>query len=223
MKHEPAPRRVSHVLSADLGRMNDFTALSVIRRVDAGDDSWYFDPRRPDVSIEGRTVEFQVPHLSRLPLMLSYVHQVERIGELYVRLKAIDHNAALVIDATGVGNAVCDLFVAAGLPVIAITLTAGAEPEYKGGGRWSLPKRVAVQRLEAALHTGELRIADGLPEGEVLRRELRDFRARYTSTGLLTFSHRDGAHDDLVLSLALGLWFSARPESNARTFKLKGL
>ena len=56
------------------------------------------------------------------------------------------------------------------------------------------------ERLDAAAHSGELVIAAGdppQPEEEILKEEMRDFRVRYTGIGALTFSHREGKHDDI--------------------------
>jgi hypothetical protein len=48
--------------------------------------------------------------------------------------------------------------------------------------------------------------------GPVLARELQDFRARFTEAGNATFNAREGAHDDLVLALALAVFGLPRPE-----------
>jgi hypothetical protein len=49
-----------------------------------------------------------------------------------------------------------------------------------------------------------------LPEAPVLKMELEDFRASVTDSGRWTFGARSGAHDDLVLALALALWRASR-------------
>jgi len=43
-----------------------------------------------------------------------------------------------------------------------------------------------------------------------LKLELEDFRATVTDSGRWTFGARSGAHDDLVLALALALWRASR-------------
>ena len=47
-------------------------------------------------------------------------------------------------------------------------------------------------------------------EAPALRAELEDFRATVTDSGRWTFGARSGAHDDLVLALALALWRANR-------------
>lgn len=51
-----------------------------------------------------------------------------------------------------------------------------------------------------------------LPDAPTLLRELQDFRVRFTEAGNATFNAREGAHDDLVLALALAVFGLSRPE-----------
>lgn len=75
-----------------------------------------------------------------------------------------------------------------------------------------MPKGELVSKLQALLHSGDLRIAASLPDAAVLARELQDFRVRFTEAGNATFNAREGAHDDLVLALALAVFGLSRPE-----------
>lgn len=77
---------------------------------------------------------------------------------------------------------------------------------------WSVPKSELVSKLQALLHSGQLKIAASLPDAAVLARELQDFRVRFTEAGNATFSAREGQHDDLVLALALAVFGLSRPE-----------
>ncbi|MBD8900008.1 hypothetical protein [Rhodanobacter sp. DHG33] len=49
---------------------------------------------------------------------------------------------------------------------------------------------------------------DTLPQGlaKTLRREMQDFRVGYTAIGNATFGAREGAHDDLILAVALAVY-----------------
>ena len=62
------------------------------------------------------------------------------------------------------------------------------------------------------LRDDELRIAASMPDAPVLLRELQNFRARFTQSGNATLNAREGAHDDLVLALALAVCGLSRPE-----------
>ena len=92
-----------------------------------------------------------------------------------------------------------------------VVITSGRDPTRHGEG-WSVPTGELVSKLQALLHAGELSIAASLPDAPVLLRELQDFRVRFTESGNATFNAREGAHDDLVLALALGVFGLSRPE-----------
>ncbi len=88
----------------------------------------------------------------------------------------------------------------------------GGRDTARNGNGWSVPKGELVAKLQALLHAGELRIAASLPDAPVLLRELQEFRVRFTEAGNATFNAREGAHDDLVLALALAVFGLSRPE-----------
>jgi hypothetical protein len=145
---------------------------------------------------------FQVGHLERLPLGTTYPAIVAHVSRLLARLPG---GTELVIDYTGVGRPVFDLFMHSGISPVGVLITAGTA-EAHDGIICSVPKLVLVSRLQALLHEGRLKILKDLPEAETLVRELQDFRVEYTAAGHLTFNARSGKHDDLVLALAIAAW-----------------
>jgi hypothetical protein len=114
----------------------------------------------------------------------------------------------LVIDETGVGRAVGDIFDAAGLRPNKITITAGTEATQQSGNRWHVAKGILISGVDARLHTGELRIAEALSDAGALQEELKDFQRKVSDAGRATYNARVGAHDDLVLAVAISLWFA---------------
>jgi len=60
--------------------------------------------------------------------------------------------------------------------------------------------------VQAELHSGRLKVNEDLKDGPILKSELQDFQVSITPSGNATFSARVGAHDDLVLALAISLW-----------------
>jgi hypothetical protein len=145
---------------------------------------------------------YQVGHLERLPLGTTYPAIVAHVGRLLGKLPA---QTELIIDETGVGRPVGDMFVYAGVSPTRVLITAGTA-ETRDGMTCGVPKLILVSRLQALLHEGRLKILRELPEAETLVRELQDFRVEYTATGHLTFNARQGRHDDLVLALAIAAW-----------------
>jgi len=144
----------------------------------------------------------QIRALERLPLGLSYVAQAEMIASRLARPEL--ERADVLIDATGCGRPVCDLFRAAGVRHTPVLITGGAG-ESGDTHMLHVPKLILISQLQAALHSGELKIAKSLPEATAFTRELQEFRASWTEAGHLRFGARQGAHDDLVLAAALAL------------------
>src|SRR5689334_11903181 len=145
---------------------------------------------------------FQVGHLERVPLGTPYPRIVAHVGRLLTKLP--DHSE-LVIDFTGVGRPVFDMFVYSGISPLGVLITGGTDETSDGATR-SVPKLTLVSRLEALLHEGRLKIQRELAEAETLVRELQDSRVEFTAAGHLTFNARTGKHDDLVLALAIAVW-----------------
>jgi hypothetical protein len=145
---------------------------------------------------------FQVGHLERVPLRTPYPGIVAHVGRLLTKLPG---RPELVIDLTGVGRPIFEMFVYSGITPIGVNITAGIA-ETRDGPTCSVPKLTLVSRLQALLHEGRLKILRELDEAETLVRELQDFRMEYTPAGHLTFNARSGKHDDLVLALAIAVW-----------------
>jgi hypothetical protein len=110
-----------------------------------------------------------------------------------------------VIDATGVGKPVFEMFLGGGISPRGVMITGGTT-ETREGNISNVPKLILISRVQALLHEGRLKIQKELPEAETLVRELQDFRVEYSALGHMTFNARSGKHDDLVLALAIACW-----------------
>jgi hypothetical protein len=165
---------------------------------------------------------FDVRHLQRLPLGLSYVDQVAHVGQLLAR-PPLNGGCELVVDETGVGRAVADLFDDARLRPTRVTITAGGEQTCSGERSWHVAKSILISTLDARLHTGELRFAANLQEAGTMAEELKDFRRKVGAAGRYSFEARIGRHDDLVLSVSLALWACVgRPKPPVAAFGFYG-
>jgi hypothetical protein len=184
------------IISADLGQVNDYTAITVFERVKEG-------------------------------LLLRQIERVE-LGTTYPkivdRLKAMAESPNLdskdmkvvVIDITGVGRPVWDLMqqarIKATLEGISIT---GGNTVNRDGDIYHVPKRDLVTSLQIAFQNGDLKIAPGLPYYDILVKEMTNFNVTVNINGNDQYgAHRDGDHDDLVLSAAMGVWAAKRPRFN---------
>lgn len=173
-------------IGVDLGQAADYTAISVIEKADD---------------------KVLLRHLERLQLGTPYPIQVERVKQIFKTVDSEGSTVDLIVDHTGVGRAVVDLMKQAGLSPIALIITAGNEAT-KAGRIWHIPKRDLVSALIIAFQTGELKIAQSLPEAETLVKELMNFKLKVNlQTGHDSYeAWREGIHDDLVLSVALAVY-----------------
>lgn len=193
------------VLAVDLGQAQDYTAIAAMSHKSVRHVR--FDGK---VTPAGEVTD--VRHLQRLPLGLSYPTQIAEVQKLLAR-PPLCHGCELVADETGVGRPVCDLLNDAGLKPVRISITAGESFSANRGG-WHVAKSLLISTLDAALHSGSLRIAAELTEAGPLAEELKDLRRKVSAAGRYQFEARVGTHDDLVLALAVGLWtLVGRPKS----------
>ncbi len=209
----------SYTVGVDLGQANDPTAVVVLETeatVRCFHVDWTSDIRR-----QVERLEHRVRHAERLPLQLPYPEQVSYVRSLLMSPE-LPEGSELVIDMTGVGRPVFDLFEAEGMRPVGIVITAGLE-EVRDGRVHKVPKLLLVSRLQASLHSGELKFAVGLAEEQAFKTELSEFRMRHTEAGRLTFGAREGRHDDLVLALAIGLWRAQRRVKGAGELRMAPL
>lgn len=207
------PRRTRFVVGVDLGQSADPTAIAVLEYaagvIDTGSDYERHIGQTEHLQSDAERID--VRHLERLPLGLSYPAQVQYVSDLLQREPLYSGRTDLVVDETGVGRPVADLFDDTGLRPIRVSITAGSEVKAQGNRRWHVAKTVLISTLDARLHTGELRFADKLTESAAMREELKDFRRHVGAAGRFTYEARQGKHDDLVLAVAISLWWAVRP------------
>lgn len=220
---------IKRILSVDLGQSIDPTAIAVLEVISRRDMA-KLDPKivtMHDMDMAAAkypggldaTGRIDVRHLERLPLRLPYPAQVEIIAGM-MRRAPLNGRAELVVDMTGVGRPVVDMFRRAGLHPKGVTITAG-DTESHSGDDYRVSKLLLVSRLQAMLHAGELRIASKMTEAKTLANELQDFRATYSeSTGYARFGAREGKHDDLVLAVAIGIWWASRRQPTVRPISI---
>jgi hypothetical protein len=179
----------------DLGQAQDFTALAAIERV--AETGW--DKR-----------EYHVRHLMRWPLGTPYTQLVHEVKQLLAEAP-LRGACRLVIDATGVGIAVVDLFRQGrlGAEMVGVSITAGAEVRELDGGDCRVPKKDLVGVIAVLLQQRRLKIAPALHSAQILVQELREFRVKVSESGRDSYGvWREGVHDDLVLAVALASWYA---------------
>ena len=91
---------------------------------------------------------------------------------------------------------------------MAVTITAGRATTFSDG-IWHVPKRDLLRPLVTSLEGDRLRIASRIPDAAALQRELRAFQRTLGGGGHVKFEGK-GEHDDLVIAVALALWWAKR-------------
>ncbi|WP_122263866.1 hypothetical protein [Ornithinimicrobium cerasi] len=127
-----------------------------------------------------------------------------------MRRPPLSTDALPVIDRTGVGVAVMDMFTEAWRdgPMAGITRPVGVT--ITGGDHgtdYNVLESDLMGAVQATLQGGRLRIAPG-PLVPVLQKELLAFRQKISAAGRTTYDapRREGeGHGDLVMALALAL------------------
>lgn len=207
------------ILGVDVAQSADYTAVCLVERHQA----------------PGGKATYAVTHLERFR-RLSYPKQVQHVMRLVERIEraqaawAEAHWAEpkptaprVILDATGVGAAVTDLFRDARLKnLTAVTITSGAATTRTPTG-WHTPKKELVAVTSVLLQSQRLTIAAELDLAAVLVAELQSFRAKITAAGNEVYGNatdwRSEEHDDLVLAVSLACWAGERlPRPTMRVY-----
>src|SRR5215218_5815930 len=187
---------MSFYVGLDLGQSADYTALAVVEDTSPG---------------------LHLRHLERYQLRTPYTDIADNVAALK-RDPALSgkRGAELIVDETGVGKAVVDMFRERKLYFRPVTITGGdvaREGAIKERGKsYRVPKRDIVGALEVPFHNGTLKVAGDLELWPTLRQELLTFRRKVSlATGHDSYEHwRESDHDDLVLACALACWWARR-------------
>lgn len=226
-------REIGYILGVDLGQTFDYTAVSLVKHLlDLGGSE---EERRRDAAVaaaarfgiepfrngtsSGPVNRYQVLTLHRYARGTTYTSIVDSIAER-LRRPELNGRTKLVLDRTGVGRPVFDLFQSVGAKPIGITFSGGNEPSRQDGG-WIVPKADLVGALQSTMGTERLKVSADIAEWPTLRQEMQDLEVRMTPTGHAQFAadwRRKDSHDDLLFSLAIALWYGETVKESVPQF-----
>ena len=201
------------VVGLDLGQAQDYTALTVLEKVPQS-------AMEQQVRSEGgmsytgmkrveKPMHYHCRHLERYELGTLYPAIVTNVANL-MQTPAL-RGATLVVDGTGVGRPVVDMFRAAGLKPVAVLITGGDVVNHEGG-YWRVPKRDLVGAVQVPLQDKRLKFADSLALAPTLIQEMLNFKVKISESAHDSYgAWREGTHDDLILSVMLAAWWAQRP------------
>ena len=181
------------ILGLDLGQANDWTALTVIEQTEIAG------------APENALFRYDIRHCDRVR-RVPFDKIAERVRDLVERLA---ESVVLVVDKTGLGAPVNNILEMVGVQaqIVPVTITGGNEA-VRHGAEWTVPKRDLATTVAVCLQTGRLHIGREVPHAETLMREMQNFRVRISVSGHDTYeAWRSADHDDLVLSVALAVWY----------------
>jgi hypothetical protein len=210
--------RPDYFLGLDLGQASDFTALAVLERTEKISEIEY--PGKP--TRKEMAWHFGCRGLKRWPLGTSYTTIVDEMEKLTGKPPLA--KAKLVIDGTGVGRPLVDMFRKARLPVdvVPVMITSGSKESHQDG-YYHVAKTILISTLQVLLQQRRLQFARSLPETATLVKELQSYRVKVTPAANEVFNAREGSHDDLLLALALGCWHGERgPKQGSFRFQILG-
>ena len=111
-----------------------------------------------------------------------------------------------VLDATGVGVAVNDMFRAKHIRAKAITITAG-NGLSREGTIFHLGKARLIGKFLGAFDAGKVHVNPDMPIWPAVEREMLSFRAEMNAQGRVKMEAESGENDDMLFALALCVWY----------------
>jgi hypothetical protein len=182
------------LVGLDLGQAADPSALAVLERT------------QPTEADQAR---YAVRHLERWRLGTSYPDIVAAVTALCDKPPLTD--CALVVDGTGCGLAIVDLFRFGPVRALVkpVLITAGNAVSTDQFGYTHIAKIQLVSVMQGLLQRRLLKFAARLPLAKTVEKELANYKVKITAAANETFSAdwREGQHDDLAFAVMLAAWF----------------
>lgn len=218
-----------YTISVDIAKRRDFTAIQIYR------DTPELIKGDPNANAPDKIFHFQD---------LVYQYKVQDITysdliSVIVRLlqdKKLSYNNDLIVDGTGVGQAVVDLMRDNGLRPIPIVATGGgqARPIYADAGKvfsgsngstfglrilreWHVPKVDMVQAGQVAMERHLVRIAPNVAFLDDFRKQLGNFKGKFNEMTKYTSynAEDDNIHDDFITAYLQAMWWTRNRAENA--------
>ena len=184
--------------------------------------------KRNEYQPDGRCVSYLLWRDLKMEEQMPYME----LGRYMCRLDSnteLHGNNDLVVDSTGVGEAVCDIFEDMGLQPERIIFTGGESAKVrtatKGFGGFAprrtinVPKNELVDTLKLATEQRRLRISPNIAFKEDIERQFSHFIEMLTRTKKTTYNNDNPEiHDDIVVTAAMAVWYFLREEGAMKDF-----
>ena len=190
----------TYSICLDVGAEQDYSVFTILRRL---------QNMEPDPARDKDTIglpHYGLVYLEQMPLKTRYPDVYERAEYIH---KSVRGDCHFLVDATGVGNPVVQSL--RHLSPIPIVIVSGLTVNARENGGYNVPKREIVTALQGVMHSRRLQIAKGLPHQEQLKKEILSFKMRPRDSGNIEYgAASERIHDDMVMSLAINIWYNER-------------
>ena len=192
----------------DVGQVKDWTAIAVLER--KRPRTHYPQIKQMADEVAKLPVDLVIRYLERIPLGTLYPEQVDMVKRILGN--PLIEGVATFMDMTGCGRPVYDMFKQAGLPKLSGIMITGTQGEAKRMPYgFNVGKAELVNRVQVEMQTGRLRLGRRVLHVDKLVRELKEFRAKPSPAGHMTFNAREGQNDDLILAVSYAVFGALRP------------
>lgn len=189
-------------LCMDVGSERDNSAFTVLKRNEVVRDINFGTDSAPKEQII--LPSYDLIWIERPELKTPYL-DLKHIAARILNQPKLVGNCHFLMDATGTGMPVVQIMQDLGPTPVVITSGHSVVPREEGG--YTVPKRFLISAMQGVLQSRRIRIADGLKHTEQLTKEIIGFKMRYGKTMETYEAQTEATHDDLVMSLAINLWF----------------
>lgn len=190
-------------LGLDLGRAQDYSALSITAR------KW-FTPSADDVDPKRMMSRYYVMYMRRFELNTPYEIVEQEVARIWGLPEMMGTRNWAIGDMTGVGAPIMEGIRKKRVPMIGVVITGGEVTSQPQPNEYHVPKQALVTQLVKLAQSGRLKVMKGVRYQPEFREELSAFgyKINKASSTVSYESIENAVHDDLVISVALATWFA---------------
>ena len=199
-----------YILSQDIGKKQDDTT-SLIYRI---------TPEYVDSYDGGRRVMTFMDVVYMDKRRLSY-DRLARFTQELMQSASLGERSTLLIDGTGIGEAVYDIYTSKGLEPVKIIFTGGETASIERGrleaskrfndiSGYKVPKVDMVSAAQVIFQQGRIRFASDLPFRDECLEQLQAFVGKVNEkTENVKYENlTDEIHDDFVVNILMASWYA---------------
>ena len=190
-------------MGLDIGRAQDFSALSIVAR------RW-FEPNAVDLDPKNMISKYYVMYMRRFELNTPYEIVENEVARLWKMPEMKPSRNWALGDMTGVGAPVMQAIRKKGVPMIGIVITGGETISQPEPNEYHVPKEALVTQIVKLAQMGRLKVLKDVNYQQEFREELGAFgyKINKASSTVSYESIENAVHDDLVISVSLATWFA---------------